>query len=223
MGYESIDTVLTANNSLVLFKMTFNNFLDEVQVVAKPTIINLSLHTLTQKDIKNTFPLLGEKDPMKTLQLLPGVQAAQEGTASIFVRGGNPGENLVLLDGVPIHNSNHFFGLISTINPNIISNINFYKGGFPAQYNDKVSSVIDISTHNYLNDTTKIGIGILSSNISLSRNFLSKKVNVQFAVRSTPLSLIKGAYDRIQNINQVVRNGNNVWFYDIYGKVNVAL
>ena len=223
LGYESIDTVLTANNSFVLLKMTFNNFLDEVQVVAKPTIINLSLHTLTQKDIKNTFPLLGEKDPMKTLQLLPGVQAAQEGTASIFVRGGNPGENLVLLDGVPIHNSNHFFGLISTINPNIISNINFYKGGFPAQYNDKVSSVIDISTHNYLNDTTKIGIGILSSNISLSRNFLSKKVNVQFAVRSTPLSLIKGAYDRIQNINQVVRNGNNVWFYDVYSKVNVAL
>ncbi len=96
------------------------------------------------KEIKSIPMFMGEADVIKTIQLMPGVQSGTEGTSGIYVRGGGPDQNLFLLDGVPIYNANHLFGFFSVFNPDAISNITLTKGGFPAHYGGRLSSVLDI-------------------------------------------------------------------------------
>ena len=95
--------------------------------------------------IKNLPVLLGERDIMKIIQLLPGVQAGQEGTTGFYVRGGNLDQNLVQLDEATVYNPNHLFGLFSTFNVNAINSVQLIKGGFPAEYGGRLSSILNIT------------------------------------------------------------------------------
>ncbi len=94
--------------------------------------------------IKSVPALLGEADVLKTLQLLPGVQAGNEGTAGLYVRGGSPDQNLILLDGVPVYNASHAFGMFSIFNADAVHYAELLKSGFPASYGGRVSSIIDV-------------------------------------------------------------------------------
>ena len=94
----------------------------------------------------NSLPVIGgERDILKIIQLLPGVQAGQEGTTGYFVRGGNLDQNLVLLDEATVYNPNHLFGLFSTFNVNAVNNVKLIKGGFPAEFGGRLSSILDIT------------------------------------------------------------------------------
>ena len=95
------------------------------------------------KAIKNLPVILGERDLMKIIQLLPGVQGGQEGTTGFYVRGGNLDQNLVQLDEATVYNPNHLFGLFSTFNVNAINNVQLIKGGFPAEYGGRLSSILN--------------------------------------------------------------------------------
>jgi hypothetical protein len=95
--------------------------------------------------IKKMPALVGEPDVLKALQYLPGIKQSQEGTSAISVRGGSPDQNLILLDGVPVYNVNHLFGFLSVFNSDALSQVKMYKGGIPARYGGKLSSVLDIS------------------------------------------------------------------------------
>ncbi|MDR1380581.1 MAG: TonB-dependent receptor plug domain-containing protein [Tannerella sp.] len=99
-------------------------------------------------NILRTAPaLLGEADVMKTIQMLPGVQAGTEGSAGIYVRGGGPDENLILLDGIPLYNVDHIFGFFSVFTPEAVKKVTLFKGSFPSRFGGRLSSVVDVRTN----------------------------------------------------------------------------
>ena len=120
------------------------------------------------KAIKNFPVLMGERDVMKIIQLLPGVQSGQEGTAGFYVRGGNLDQNLVQLDEATVYNPNHLFGLFSTFNVNSINHVQLIKGGFPAEYGGRLSSILNITMKegNKTKYQTEGGIGLLTTNLT---------------------------------------------------------
>jgi hypothetical protein len=220
LGYASIDTLIeNAVTNQIIIKMNFINDLREV-VIKADALINRSIskNVITAEEIKRTIPLLGEKDPLKTLQMQPGVVFAQEGTSSIFVRGGNPGENLILLDNIGLYNTNHFFGMVSSINPDIIHTMDFYKGGFPAQYSDKASSVIDIKTNTTIGEN-KVKVGVLSSSAYYNKSILNDKIKLIGSIRTSPLSLGLKLYNNLINRNNNIKTFFNTHFYDTYFKL----
>ncbi len=114
----------------------------------------------------NALPTLGETDVFKSIQLLPGVQASDETASGLSVRGGTPAQNLVLMDGFTLYHLDHFFGIFSTLNPNVINNVGLYKGGFGPEYGGRISSVVDVSAKTGANDkfSAKAGVNFLSFN-----------------------------------------------------------
>ena len=123
--------------------------LDEVTIVGNRLDLGVRGSQMSAVDIpiaqiKAVPAMFGETDVLKVLQLLPGVQSGTEGSAGLYVRGGSPDENLMLIDGVPVYNVNHMFGFFSAFNPDAIKNVTLYKGSFPAHYAGRLSSVVDV-------------------------------------------------------------------------------
>ncbi|WP_158860766.1 TonB-dependent receptor [Lunatibacter salilacus] len=112
--------------------------MDQIQEVTRMSTINIPI-----KQIKELPALMGEVDVFKILQLLPGVQSGTGGASGLYVRGGGPDQNLILLDGVPVYNASHLFGFFSVFNADAINNVELIKGGFPLRYGGRLSSVID--------------------------------------------------------------------------------
>ena len=104
----------------------------------------MSAISIPKQVIQNLPSLAGEVDVIKTIQLLPGVQSGSEGGTGLYVRGGGPDENLILLDGVPLYNVNHLGGLFSVFNADAIKDVTLYKGNFPARFGSRLSSVLDV-------------------------------------------------------------------------------
>lgn len=124
------------------------NHLPEVVIVtdtSRQEHVPLNRLNVSPQDIKSMPRLLGEADMMRTIGALPGVSGGIEGGGGLNVRGGSPDQNLVLLDGTPIFNVSHLFGIFSVFNPDIVKSAEFYKGAFPARYGGRLSSIIDIS------------------------------------------------------------------------------
>ena len=124
--------------------------LDGVEIVAdriEDEIASTRMSTVDVPiaEIQKLPALFGETDILKALQLLPGVQAGSEGSSGLYVRGGGPDQNLILLDGAPVYNASHIFGFFSVFNPEALQNITMIKGGFPSRYGGRLSSVLDIS------------------------------------------------------------------------------
>ena len=125
--------------------------------------------TLPIEQIKSIPAFLGEVDLLKTIQFLPGVRNAGEGSAGIYVRGGGPDQNLILLDDAPVYNTGHLFGFFSIFNADAIKNVTLIKGGMPAQYGGRLSSVLDVSMKEGNNQKFQVdaGIGIIASRLSI--------------------------------------------------------
>src|SRR5258705_12211293 len=168
--------------------------------------------------IKNLPVLLGERDIMKIIQLLPGVQGGQEGTTGFYVRGGNLDQNLVQLDEATVYNPNHLFGLFSTFNINAINNVKLIKGGFPAEFGGRLSSILDITMKegNKTKYQVEGGIGLLSDNLT-----------VQGPIQKSKSSFIVSG--RIGNIDYLMKAFGNLKksttyrFYDLNAKINFEL
>jgi hypothetical protein len=151
LGYrkKTITIILNQNKRLDV-ALVFDNILQELTVTPddendRINSTQMGVHRISNQLIQKTTVLLGEGDLLKTIQLLPGVKNGNEGFAGIYIRGGTPDQNLLLLDGVPVYNVNHLFGFLSTFNTDIVRDAVLYKGGIPARYGDRLSSVIDIS------------------------------------------------------------------------------
>ena len=138
--------------------------------------------------IKNLPVLLGERDIMKIIQLLPGVQGGQEGTTGFYVRGGNLDQNLVQLDEATVYNPNHLFGLFSTFNINAINSVQLIKGGFPAEYGGRLSSVLNITMKegNKTKYQVEGGIGLLSNNLTIQGPIRKNKSSFIVSARREP-------------------------------------
>ena len=171
--------------------------LEEIDVVAPAgtDYVDQTLMSIIKVPIEQirTLPvLLGETDIFKTLQLLPGVQSGVEASSGIYVRGGGPEQNLVLLDGTPVYNTSHMFGFLSVFNGDAIKDVTLIKGGFPARYGGRLSSVVDMTMKegNLKKFTGKGAIGIVSSRLTLEGPIKKDRASFLVSGRRTIYDLL---------------------------------
>jgi hypothetical protein len=172
--------------------------------------------------IKALPALMGEVDVLKAIQLLPGVKSAGEGNSGFYVRGGGPDQNLILLDEAVVYNASHLFGFFSVFNSDAIKNVSLTKGGMPAQYGGRLSSVLDISMKDGNNKEVhgEGGIGYIASRFTLEGPIIKDKASFIVSGRRTFIDLFLQepfvpATSRIA--------GNSYYFYDLNGKINFTL
>ncbi|MFZ5941221.1 MAG: TonB-dependent receptor [Bacteroidota bacterium] len=184
--------------------------------------VQMSSTSISPQQIKSIPLFMGVPDVMKALQLMPGVQSGTEGTSGIYVRGGGPDQNLVLLDGVSIYNADHLFGFFSVFNPDAISSITLYKGGFPARYGGRLSSVIDIRLKdgNMKEFHAKGSVGIIDSRIMLEGPIIKDKTSFMISARRTYGDLFVRPVVRIINNYSGNTGTAGYYFYDVNLKIN---
>lgn len=174
------------------------------------------------REIKSIPMFMGEADVIKTIQLMPGVQSGTEGTSGVYVRGGGPDQNLFLLDGVPIYNANHLFGFFSVFNPDAISSITMTKGGFPAHYGGRLSSVIDIRLKegNMKAFHGAGSVGLISSKLMLEGPIFKDKTSFIVSARRTYLDVLARPVIRSINKQNGIEGLSGYFFYDVNAKIN---
>ncbi len=162
------------------------------QKVKASKTIQMSTVRLNPLDIQDAPTLLGEKDALKTLQLLPGIQGGTEGNSGFFVRGGTPDQNMVILDGAVVYNSSHLFGFFSVFNGDAIKSVEAFKGGFPARFGGRLSSMIKIETKDGNKEklSGKINLGIISSSLLLEGPIKKGKTSFLLGGRRTYADLL---------------------------------
>ncbi len=173
---------------------------------------------LSISQIKNVPALLGEIDPLKVIQLLPGVRNAGEGNAGFYVRGGGPDQNLILLDDAVVYNTGHLFGFFSVFNADAIKNVSLIKGGMPAQYGGRLSSVVDVSMKDGNSNQLEMdgGIGLIASRFSIQGPLKKNKASFMLSARRTYIdALVKPFISKNSNAY-----GSGYYFYDLNAKIN---
>lgn len=159
---------------------------------------------------------LGESDIIKFIQLFPGVQAGTEGTSALMVRGGGPDENLIMLDGIPVYNIDHVLGIFSIFTPEAVKKVTLYKGGFPARYGGRVSSVIDIRTNDGNMNRTS---GVVSLGTMSSRFHLEGPVKKGTSAYSVSLrGMYTLLYQPFMKLQLKDEPAGNFYFYDLNAK-----
>lgn len=224
VGYKSQQIIINSNqNSFLKILLKSNIELDEVVVKADYirkilSSSQMGQNTLTSKQLKTIPVILGESDLMKAVQMLPGVTSAEESTSGISVRGGSPDQTLILLDDVPVYNVNHLFGYFSIFNTEAIKEVNLTKGGIPAHYGGRLSSVLDITMkEGNLNKTNaNVQLGTLSSKATIEGPITQEKGSYMFSARLTWPDLPLRLYYELTQATMKTTYG----FYDINGKIN---
>ncbi|MCF8372557.1 MAG: TonB-dependent receptor [Bacteroidales bacterium] len=228
IGYQSqeIPIDLNENTKLNIVLTPAENLTQEVEVRAEKTDRNITsteMGTVKMpvKQIKALPVLFGEVDILKTIQLLPGVQSANEGSTGFYVRGGGPDQNLILLDGANVYNSAHLFGFFSVFNADAIKDVKLIKGGMPANYGGRLSSVLDISMKegNMKEYAAQGGIGLISSRLTVEGPL--KKDTSSFIVsgRRTYIDILAKPF--ISDTSMFA--GSGYYFYDLNAKINYRL
>lgn len=176
----------------------------------------MGLNKIKMKDLDNVPVLLGEKDVLKTIQLLPGVKSGGEGNTGFFVRGGAADQNLILLDEATVYNSAHLLGFFSTFNADAIKDVSLYKGGMPAQYGGRISSVLDVKMQDGNDKKFGLegGLGLIASRIKAEGPIVKNKSSFMLSARRTYIDLLLKASG-----DSALKN-NTLNFYDINAKVN---
>ncbi len=175
---------------------------------AQMSVIDVPMHAIL------SLPVLGgERDILKIIQLLPGVQSGQEGTTGYFVRGGNIDQNLIQLDEATVYNPNHLFGLFSTFNVHAINHVKLIKGGFPAEFGGRLSSILDIQMKEGDKNRfhTEGGIGLLSDNLTIQGPIQKEKSSFIVSARQTHINLM---------LKPLTSNTSAYIFYDLNAKMN---
>ncbi len=225
VGYESkLISITLQSDTLLTVEMNPSGLLNEVVIEGERSDpiqerTQMGAVNVPLREIKNLPALMGEVDIFKVIQLLPGVQSGSEGTSGLYVRGGSPDQNLILLDGVPVYNASHLFGFFSVFNDGAINNVELIKGGFPARFGGRLSSVIDISMKegNMKEFQGEGSIGLIASKITLEGPIKKDKTSFLFSGRRTYLDMIARPIIRKSN------GGNEdvgYFFYDLNAKVN---
>lgn len=193
IAYETLSQTITlaeAEQEVSFYLVPLS--LEEVVIEGHQTQQELSLGRVVVpvSELKNVPPVLGEIDVIKALSLIPGFSTGIEGSSGLYVRGGTPDQNLILLDGAPVYNASHIFGFLSTFHPDVVQSVEAYKGAFPARYGGRLSSVIDIKTKegNARKKQGSASVGLLSSRIFLEGP-IQKNTTFTLAGRASYLGL----------------------------------
>lgn len=222
VGFQTYETSVTVGQKAKALNVRLQpelTQLNEVQVTGKQPDRNvsemaMSVQTLDMITIKKIPALMGEVDVIKTIQLLPGVQAASEGSSGFSVRGGGTDQNLILLDDAPIYNASHFLGFFSVFNNDVVKEATLYKGDIPANYGGRLSSVLDVKVKDdmpkQLSGTG--GVGLVTSRLMMETPLFDQQTSLLLAGRTTYAGLL------IPFMGDDVK-GSDIYFYDLNAKV----
>jgi outer membrane receptor for ferrienterochelin and colicin len=229
IGYSAVTKEVTISGDRVLNVdlASANSEIGEVVVKASKTQkkvsedVQMSTIEIPIKTIKDIPALMGEKDVLKVLQLMPGVQSGSEGQSGLYVRGGGPDQNLIILDGATVYNAQHLFGFFSLFNGDALRSVELVKGGFPARYGGRLSSVIDMNMKdgNKEKITGELGIGVISSKGLIEGPFAKGKGSFIVSGRRTYIDALT------QPIIRAFNDGNTAgyYFYDFNAKANYEI
>jgi len=226
IGYTTIvQTIQLSERQTLNFELQESDIvLEEVVITEKEassnvTDLKMSSEKLSIETIRKLPQLFGEVDVVRTMMLLPGVQNAGEGTTGFYVRGGGQDQNLILLDEAPVYNASHFLGFFSVFNSDAIKDVEIYKGGIPAQYGGRLSSLLDIRMKEGNNKKFAVtgGVGTISSRLTIEGPILKDKASFMISGRRTYADVF---LKLSPNENQ--RN-NKLYFYDLNTKINLTL
>lgn len=240
LGYQPIDSIfaITDTTSVLTFRMKQKNMELAPVVIKKSTLKMIDQNKETSHSTINpvgfvNLPNMGETDIFRTIQMLPGVGYA-EASSGLNIRGGTPDQNLVLFDGFTLYNLDHFFGTFSSINPNVVKDIQIYKGGFDSRYGERLSGIIDISgkTGNKYRPKINGGINLISGNLTAEIPFSEKLTLVVGGRRS--YADIYSSYlvnamleNRVDDVNSTASNSTvnlkpGFYFYDYNAKLTFS-
>ncbi|MEI6411197.1 MAG: TonB-dependent receptor [Bacteroidota bacterium] len=228
IGYQPAGQNFLLNANLTLnLKLDPSALLKEVEIVGEKyerieNRTQMSRIDVPIQQIKNVPALLGETDVLKVLQLLPGVSGGGEGQSGIYVRGGGPDQNLILLDGVPVYNASHLFGFFSVFNADAIKDVTITKGGFPARYGGRLSSVIEINMKDG-NENEYHGegsIGIIASKLTVEGPIKKGKSSFIISGRRTYIDLLARPLIKAAFRSDGSEGVAGYYFYDFNTKVN---
>ena len=197
----------------------------EIKANRRPSEQSISTVSLPIEQIKNIPAIGGEVDIIKALGMTPGVSNGTEGSAGLYVRGGTPDQNLILLDEAVVYNPNHLFGFVSVFNPDAVKNVDLIKGGFPARYGGRLSSVLDVTMRegNFKKKKTDIGIGLLASRIMLERPLIPNRLSLIFSARSSYLGVILLPFWLNYKLSSKDAKYINYFMYDANCKLNYKI
>ena len=227
IGYQTQTThFFLKKDTSITFRLPSSIELAAVEVVAEKLErieenTQMSRVTVPIEQIESIPALLGEVDVLKSLQLLPGIQGGGEGQSGIYVRGGSPDQNLILLDGVPVYNVSHLLGFFSVFNSDAIKNVTLTKGGFPARYGGRLSSIIEINMKegNMQELHGEGSIGLIASRLTLEGPIKKDKTSFMISGRRTYADLLFKPLIKAQSSdNEDVKL--RMYFYDLNAKIN---
>jgi hypothetical protein len=224
IGYQTQNPTidLTASRQLNVMLAEERKQIDEVTVTGEKKNRNvenlqMSMEKVQVKVLKKLPSFMGEVDLLKSITLLPGIQNGGEGSSGLYVRGGGPDENLLLLDEAPVYNASHLLGFFSVFNSDAINDVQVYKGGIPAEYGGKASSVIDIRMKDGNNQQLAMngGIGNISSRLTVEGPIIKNKWSFIVSGRRTYADYL----GKLAGLEQL--KDNTLYFYDLNLKTNV--
>ncbi|MGA1977998.1 MAG: TonB-dependent receptor [Bacteroidales bacterium] len=229
IGYEMLSFPVEVDRSI---KQNFSlkekvTELNEVVVTSEKSNDNVTrnqmgVEKLDIQEVKTLPSFFGERDVLKTIQLLPGIKSAGEGNSGFNVRGGTTDQNLILLDGATVYNASHLMGFFSVFNPDAIKDVTVYKGTAPAEYGGRLSSVLDIIMNdgNTKNFEVNGGIGLISSRLTIDGPIAKGKGSFIISGRRTYADLILKSLVSTNVIRDSTLKGSTLYFYDLNAKVN---
>lgn len=178
----------------------------------------MSVVRLPVETVKTLPAFMGEVDVLKTIQLMPGVQSAGDGNAGFYVRGGGPDQNLILLDEATVYNASHLFGFFSVFNADAVKDMEMYKGGMPAEYGGRISSVLNISMKNGNMKEYHIegGIGSVSSRLTVQGPIVKDKASFIVSARRTYIDALLRPFAKKGSLLK----SSGYYFFDINAKAN---
>ncbi|HEY9533026.1 MAG TPA: TonB-dependent receptor [Mucilaginibacter sp.] len=221
VGYQTITQPIKLDkNSQLDIRLVNSITLQEISVSGKSNksenIDNpqMGVNRLDLSQVNNVPVIFGEKDIIKTIQLLPGVKSTGDGNTGFYVRGGNSDQNLVLLDEAVVYNASHLFGFFSTFNSDAIKDVSLYKGGMPAQYGGRLSSVLDIKMLDGNDKSFNIqgGIGLIASRIKFEGPVIANKSSFMISARRTYADMF------LKLSPDSNTRGASLYFYDLNTK-----
>lgn len=242
-GYYSISSSLDTVNLLIsmvgyqkqIFKLILTKDVElDVEMIASNNIgevlvtdkrneriseqQQMSTMSVSVEQIQEIPALFGEKDVLKVLQLLPGVQKGSEGNSGLYVRGGGPDQNLIILDDAPVYNAFHLFGFFSLFNGEALKSVELTKGGFPARYGGRLSSVLEMNMKDGSKEGIKgsVGIGLISSRFTLEGPLKKNKSSFLISARRTYIDAL--IYPFLPDNAKA-----GYYFYDLNAKVNYEI
>jgi hypothetical protein len=228
VGYESVErTINLDKNQLLNIEIPPSVMaLNEVVVSSERDDKNISatevgFEKIDLKKVGQIPVLFGEKDVLKSIQLLPGVSSSSEGNTGFNVRGGSAGQNLILLDEAPVYSSSHLMGFFSVFNSDALKDVTLHKGGIPAKYGGRASSVLDITMNNgnSRNFNASGGVGLVSSRLTVEVPVIKDKISLIISGRRTYADLIA----RLLFPANIIRDDMQFYFYDLNVKLNYTI